>query len=188
MGYIKEQYRTTLGSSGATSSTNGMILISSQSGSGTQFLNFLNIPTGTYDTFCLYFSAVNCSGNGQLYMQFSQDGGATWITSYHAGVISNLYNSITLNNGNDTSTAVFTANSGTASYTSGRMYIFNSASSPFLIGNFTTIGTGSGILTTGFNGNQSNPGSPINPNSLRIGVSGALNINSGIFSLYGMIQ
>jgi hypothetical protein len=185
MGYIKVE-TSSPGNSSAKRAVSGLVLLNSQVGSGAQFITFASIISAAYDNYLLYYSGVNASVSGQLYVQYSNDNGSTWSTNYQSGANSSLYNSATINNNNSTSTALITSNSGPTSNTSGRLFLLTMSINPFLVGNFNSIVPGTGILRTGYNGSRF-PGTP-GVNAFRIGVAGGANITSGRFSLYGMVQ
>lgn len=168
-----------------------LFLIQSQTASNSALLAFTTGITATYDTYFLVWSdVVPQSNSAVLQLQFSTDGGATYVTSgYTSGINFAAYNTATLTNSNSTSVILL---SDSISVTSGEgangncyMYDLTNTNISSITGQVCFRGATTGSGTYGYLVAGTGPTSV---NAFKVFMSSGLNIATGTFSLYGILE
>ncbi len=142
--------------------------------------------TSTYSNYMLVYSNVQpVTNNVQIFMQVSTNNGGVWITTnYQSGNDSIDYNSSTWGNTNYTTTLAVNGNCGNTNTMCGQVLLQNvtNGSAFQCQGTGTTIASStlSYLLTFGTN-------TATNVNAIKLYMSSG-NINTGTFSLYGILQ
>lgn len=156
-----------------------------------------NVPAGTvfvpfalsnlYTTFMLTFSNVLSSSAQPLIMQFSTNGGLSYITTqYQSGINKNAYNSNAWTNTNRSDSVILTptANAGTLT-ANGTIWLYNmnTTTAPYALGQ--SVASVGGTCTFSFVQGNNATVTPVTAMKILIVGGGTL---SGKFSLYGLLQ
>lgn len=167
-----------------------LYLIQSQTASSSASLTFTTGITSTYNTYFLVWSAVVPATNAAiLQMQFSTDGGMTYVNSgYASGINYAAFNTATLTNANSSTVILLSdATSNSASIgANGNAYLYDltNANTTSITGqvcfNGSTAGAGAyGYLIAG--------SGPASVNALKVFFSSG-NISAGTFTLFGILE
>lgn len=179
---------TSTGQLGSTTiPTSNLSLVSSQTASNSAALTFSG---GTITNFNQLFfvmdGLVPVTNAVSLLMEFSQDGGSTWITtSYASGVNYSGYNSATQNNANSTADFRLSAGISNTGFYSGNVtyYSFSTAFFSSITGQAVWSDTGLSVTVDARIGGSGTTGA----NAVRFRMTSG-NISSGTITCFGYLN
>jgi hypothetical protein len=170
------------------SGSGNLVLIQSQSPSGSSGITFTTGISATYNNYLLVFSNVTLSGSIQLLVQLSTNAGVSYIsTGYATGQNVVPYNSTSLTNTNFTSGLLLVDRNSTSTI-NGYCYLQNMTSGSNYVtsvGNLSLYDTGSSASSQAFTVGSYDTASTIVDAIQVVPSSGTF---SGTFTLFGYLE
>ena len=162
-------------------------LISTKSASASSSINFTSGITSTYNNYVIIASNVKVSSFGTVSVQFSIDGGSTYLSSsYLSGVNQWSYTTATNTNTNSSTGIIITTSGDNTSYCSSYAYLNNLTSGIDLPQVFADgVKAGTATLSRFYSCGCYTSALAINAIQL---IPSAGTITTGTFSLYGISQ
>lgn len=172
---------------------NNWVLIQSQTvGTAVAAINFTSSISSTYNNYFLLGSNITASTSspGNLAIQISSNGGSSYInTGYMTGTNSFAYNASSFTNTTSTTQFFLYPQTDNTYYSSMALYFydFTSGKKPLISGNCSRIKPTStqtanmGLAQGGYN-------TATAMNAFTIYFDGSVNIATGTFTLYGIVQ
>ena len=173
------------------SSTGALNLIQTLSAANSATITFNNIPAGYHTYFLAMRNVTSKTNDVDLTMVMSKDNGVNWIvTNYQSAVVSYPYDQSLPMISNSTTLFELSrrgiSNASADQTYNGHLYIYgtNLASKPYIEGRACLYSAHDSITT--FN-NIFGWGGDTNLNALQFSMT-AGNIDTGVFSLYGLVE
>lgn len=168
-------------------SVGSLVLLASHTASNSASLTFTSLITATYSTYFLTFSKVVPIADSVLELQISTNNGSSYsATGYQAGCNSNVYTSATITNTNS-STALLLSGTIESTQTGccGHVWLYNLQNG----GDFFARGDSHFVNSTpvGVMAYFGGATGDTSVNAFQVLMSTG-NINTGTFSLYGLIE